>query len=229
MLDAADDAKVYLGFQNDINKEEFHQALLQSDSKGTTIEVEKYVQVHPAKKHDLFLIPHGTIHCSGKNGLVLEISSTPYIYTFKMYDWMRKDLDGNPRPLNISRGMQNLNFECKGKKVQEDYISEQTIIKCGTDWKIIQLRTHALHFYAIYRLEFENSLDVETNGQCHILNLVEGSKIRVLTGNRNMTVHYAETFIVPSNAKNYQLINLGKKEVKVVQSYVKPEYCNNEH
>ncbi len=228
MLDAADDAKVYLGFQNDIDKEEFHQALLQSDRQGTTIEIEKYVQVHPAKKHDLFLIPHGTIHCSGKNGMVLEISSTPYIYTFKMYDWMRKDLDGNPRPLNISRGMQNLNFECKGKKVQEDYISKQTIIKSGADWKIVQLRTHALHFYAIYRLEFKNSLNVETKGQCHILNLVEGAKIKIITGNRNMIVHYAETFIVPSNAKNYQLINLGEKEVKVVQSFVKPEYCNNE-
>ena len=78
-------------------------------------------------------------------------------------------------------------------------------------------------------MPIKNNLDVETKGQCHILNLVEGSKIRVITGNRNMIVHYAETFIVPSKAKNYQLINLGEKEVKVVQSFVKPEYCNNEH
>ena len=228
MLDAAQDANVYLGFQGNIDKKEFHQALLKSNSDSTIMDVEKYVQVHPAKKHDLFLIPHGTIHCSGKNGLVLEISSTPYIYTFKMYDWMRKDLDGNPRPLNIARAMQNLNFECKGAKVREEYISKQTIIKQGNNWKIIQLSTHPLHFYEIYRLEFENRIDMKTNGQCHILNLVEGSKIKIITGNRTMVIRYAETFVVPADAQKYQLINIGNIKAKVIQSYVKPEFCNYE-
>ena len=229
MLDAEPDAKVYLGFHKDINEEKFHKALLKSNNEATPMDVEQYVQVHHAKKHDLFLIPHGTVHCSGKNSLVLEISSTPYIYTFKLYDWMRKDLDGQPRPLNIARGMQNLNFDCKGVAVKEEYIAKPTVIDQGNNWQIVQLNTHAKHFYAIFRLEFKNELIVETHGQCHILNLVEGDQIKIITGSRTMIINYAETFIVPAAAQTYQLINLSNTAVKVIQSYVKPDFFNNEH
>jgi mannose-6-phosphate isomerase class I len=228
ILDAAPDAKVYLGFQGKIDKEQFHSALLKSMKEETVMEVEKYVQVHPAKKHDLFLIPHGTIHCSGKNGMVLEISSTPYIYTFKLYDWMRTDLDGNPRPLNISRGIQNLNFDCKGDKVREDYISKQKITSKGEGWKIVNLSTHPKHFYEIYRLEFMDTITVENEGQCHILSLVEGQQVEVVTNDRNMIVNYAETFVVPAASKKYTLINLGKTEVKVIEAHVKNELKNYE-
>jgi predicted NBD/HSP70 family sugar kinase/mannose-6-phosphate isomerase class I len=228
MLDAGNNAEVYLGFQEDIDKVAFNQALENSKENGTIMDVKKYVQVHPAKKHDLFLIPNGTIHCSGKDALVLEISSTPYIYTFKLYDWMRKDLDGNPRPLNIPRGMENLNFDCKGAKVQEDYISKQQEIERGTDWKTIHLSTHPKHFYSVFRLEFHNTMEIATKRQCHILSLVEGSQIKIITEDRSMIVNYSETFVIPSDAKNYQLINLGNTEAKVIQSFVKPEFCNYE-
>jgi L-ribulose-5-phosphate 3-epimerase UlaE len=61
--------------------------------------------------------------------------------------------------------------------------------------------------------------------QCHILNLVEGAKVQVLTQHRIMEVHYAETFVVPAAAGTYKIINLGEGEVKVIQANVKPEFC----
>ena len=48
---------------------------------------DKYVNSFPVKKHDHVLIPAGTVHCSGANTMVLEISATPYIFTFKLWDW----------------------------------------------------------------------------------------------------------------------------------------------
>ena len=60
-----------------------------------TFPAEKYVNRWPAAKHDHFLIPAGTIHCSGRDGMVLEISATPYIFTFKLWDWGRPGMDGS--------------------------------------------------------------------------------------------------------------------------------------
>ncbi len=63
---------------------------------------DRFVNQIPAKKHDHFLIPAGTVHCSGAGTMVLEISATPYIFTFKLWDWGRLGLDGLPRPVHRS-------------------------------------------------------------------------------------------------------------------------------
>ncbi|EAR02940.1 class I mannose-6-phosphate isomerase [Maribacter sp. HTCC2170] len=226
ILDAGDNAEVYLGFQENINPNEFKKALEQSFKTKEELQVENYVQKLPAKKHDLFLIPHGTIHCSGINNLVLEISATPYIFTFKMYDWQRLDLDGNPRPLNIDRAFENLNFERKGQVVQETLISKPRIVESGIDWQKIHLPTHPDHFYEIYRYEFEEEVKINTNNQCHVLMLVEGESLQVkIKGFENQTFHFAETFAIPAAAKNYSLVNKGKAKAKVVISFVKDTAC----
>lgn len=104
ILDSRQNPQVYLGFQENIRPEEFGEVLKQSQAEGKTIDIEKYVQKFPAHKHDLFLIPNGTVHASGKNCMVLEISSAPYIFTFKMYDWLRLDLNGKPRSAECTAG-----------------------------------------------------------------------------------------------------------------------------
>ncbi|MDF9796485.1 mannose-6-phosphate isomerase class I [Catalinimonas alkaloidigena] len=226
ILDAEENADVYLGFQEGIESTEFKAALEHSYQTKEELNVEKYVQKLPAKKHDLFLIPHGTIHCSGKDNLVLEISATPYIYTFKMYDWQRLDLDGNPRPLNIERAFENLNFEHQGEKVQQNLISKPSVVEDGSDWKKIHLPTHSDHFYDIYRYEFDSEMEIETQGQCHLLMLVEGEGVRLEVENANPAAYqYAETFAIPAAAKRYTLRNLGDQTAKVVVSFVKEEAC----
>ncbi|WP_186753988.1 class I mannose-6-phosphate isomerase [Echinicola salinicaeni] len=229
ILDAEEDAEVYLGFQENIEAEKFRQALQESFETKEKLDVEKYVQKFPSKKHDLFLIPNGTVHCSGINNLVLEISATPYIYTFKMYDWQRLDLDGNPRPLNIDRAMENLDFSRKGEEVKRSLISQPEVLAKAADWKKVHLPTHEAHFYDVFRYEFDNEVIIHTDGQCHLLMLVEGSSIQLeIENGKTVTFQFAETFAIPAASRQYKLIHQGEKRAKVVVSFVKEEACNVE-
>lgn len=224
ILDAKPGASVYLGFQEDINAGDFERVLRNSFNQHEPVDIEKYVQVFSSHKHDLFLIPNGTVHSSGKNNLVLEISATPYIFTFKMYDWLRADLSGQPRTLNIDRAFANLDFERKGEVVPHTLLSQPVTIQEGHDWKIVHLPTHPQHFYRIERLEFSSIMELNTTGQCHILSVVEGTSVKVITNGWEQTVYYAETFIIPAATGAYTLVSNGA-EVKVVRAFVKEECC----
>ncbi|WP_341837185.1 class I mannose-6-phosphate isomerase [Chitinophaga pollutisoli] len=222
MLDCKPGAKVYLGFQDDIDPAAFRAALEGSVAKNEAIDIEKYVRVFEANKHDFFLIPNGTVHSSGKDNLVLEISATPYIFTFKMYDWVRLDLNGKPRPINIDHAFRNLDFSRKGTRVEDELISKQSVIEKGDNWQLVHAPTHQQHFYDVHRLEFEGTVTVETVGKCHVLMLVEGESVVVETANGfRQRYNYAETFAIPAAAGSYRIINEGGATAKVVKAFVK--------
>lgn len=226
VLDCKPDARVYIGFQEDIVPEDFRAALEHSFHRAEPLDVDRYVNSEPADKHKLFLIPHGTIHACGVDNLVLEISGTTYLYTFKLYDWLRLDLDGTPRPINIERGLQNLSFRRKGKEImQEEFIARPSLVNEGPDWRLFHLPTHPKQFYDVHRFEFTATVEARTEGSFHIMNLVEGSSVLVETENgHQQLISYAETFIVPAAAQSYRITNKSGGEAKVVRASMKREW-----
>jgi mannose-6-phosphate isomerase class I len=228
ILDCEPGARVYLGFQEDIDPKTFRQTAEHCFQTGEKMDVDRFVNSVPSHKHDLFLIPGGTIHGSGKNNLVLEISATTYIFTFRMYDWQRLDLDGKPRRLNIDRAFDNLCFNRKGDWVQENLVSKPRVVEEGQGWRLVHLPTHPEHFYQVHRYEFEHQIDASTDGSPHVLNLVEGTSVLLETANgERRRFNYAETFVVPAAAESYRLVNEGDEETMVVCASLKPEWFEN--
>jgi mannose-6-phosphate isomerase class I len=222
ILDAEEDATVYLGFRDDIVPAEYELELTKSFSNGTEADIERFVMKHPARKHDLFLIPPGTVHASGRNTLVLEISTTPYIFTFKMYDWLRPDLSGKPRPLNIKRAMENLRFDRRGSYVTEKLISKPAPISAGPGWEIYHLPTHENHCYDVHRIHLTGTVELSTADKLLVMNLVQGSSIAIETENGETAVYnYAETFVIPAAAGSFKLKNIGKEEAILVKAFIK--------
>lgn len=222
ILDCKDDAGVYLGFAEGIDSAAFREALESSQRENKPLQITDYVQRHKAGRHDLFLIPNCTVHSAGANNMVLEISATPYIFTFKMYDWVRPGLDGKPRPINIDHAFKNLDFSRQGNKVKQELISKPALIEEGHDWQLWHLPTHQQHFYDVHRVEFDHEVSAVTHRRCLVMMLVEGTAIILKTANGKVTTyHYAETFVVPAAAESYTLVNKGPGRAKVVMAFLK--------
>jgi len=201
MVDADEDGSVYLGLKEEVDREQMISELHQAELTGNTFHPEKYVENFPAKKHDHFLIPAGTIHCSGRNGMVLEISATPYIFTFKLYDWGRVNLDGKPRPINLDHGIANIQWNRTTEWSRENLVNRIEKIAEGDGWTEERTGLHEREFIETRRHWFTRKVQHHTNGGVNVIALVEGDEIVVESPTNAFspfTVHFAEVFIVPA-------------------------------
>lgn len=133
---------------------------------------EKYVNKFHAKKHDHFLIPAGTIHCSSKNCMVLEISVTPYIFTFKLWNWDRLVLDGLPRPIHIEDGEKNIQWNRTTSWVKDNLVNHVEMIHDGDDYLEERTGLHELEFIETRRFTSNHITYHQTDHGFNMLNLV---------------------------------------------------------
>ena len=102
IVDAADDAYIYLGFNRDVTKEQFVEAL---NNKTLTSLLNK-VSVKP---NQTYFVPSGTIHAIGSGVTLIEIQQNSDL-TYRVYDYDRLGLDGKPRELHVDKALDVLNF-----------------------------------------------------------------------------------------------------------------------
>lgn len=227
ILDAKEDAVVYLGVKKGIDKDEMLEDLEKANRGEGAFPDEKYINRFPAKKHDHFLIPAGTIHCSGKNCMVLEISATPYIFTFKLWDWNRLGLDGKPRPVHINHGKQVIQWNRDTDWVKENLVGQVTKLVEGEGYREERTGLHEREFIETRRHWFKEKVYHQTMGSVNVLNLVEGREALVESPTGSFApfaVHYAETFIIPEQVKEYTIRPFGEsegQEIATIKAYVR--------
>ncbi|MDR3735677.1 MAG: class I mannose-6-phosphate isomerase [Acidobacteriaceae bacterium] len=226
ILDAAPDATVFLGLRDGIDPQSMATDLNVAQTGGPPFPAEKYVNAWPVRKHDHFLIPAGTIHCSGHNSMVLEISATPYIFTFKLWDWGRMGLDGRPRPIHLEHGLKNIQWDRTTSWVQENLINQEAPLAKGDGWREERTGLHPLEFIETRRHWFTGPVPHDTQGNLNVLNLVEGEAavVESPTGAFSpLTVHYAETFIIPATVGAYTIrpAVVSTKPLATMKAYVR--------
>lgn len=207
-----DDSKetyVYLGLQKDADKDAMARDLKAAQTGEILFPAEKYVNKIPVKKHDHVLIPAGTIHCSGQDTMVLEISATPYIFTFKLWDWGRVGLDGIPRPIHIEHGLKNIQWDRDTDWIYQNVAGQQKTVEEGEDYKIERTGLHEREFLDTFRYTVNDSLTVTMEDSVHMMNLVEGSHALIESVDGSFPpfeIHYAETAIVPAKVGAYRIV-----------------------
>ena len=207
-LDARPGASVYLGLKSGVDPTAMARDLRLAQTGACPFPVENYANQFPAKKHDHFLIPAGTVHCSGAESMVLEISATPYIFTFKMWDWGRLGLDGKPRPIHLRHGLANVQWNRTTDWTKRSLINCFEPLGSGDGWREERTGLHESEFIETRRHWFTKTVPHDTQGGVNVLNLVEGEEALVESPTRAFepfVVHYAETFIIPAAVGRYTI------------------------
>ena len=102
IVDAEKDASLVLGFNHEIDKATYLQALHQN-------KLMDLLNVQKVKKGESFFIPAGLVHAIGKGCLIAEIQQTSDI-TYRIYDYNRKDANGNTRELRTDLATDVINY-----------------------------------------------------------------------------------------------------------------------
>ena len=103
ILEAKEGAFLYCGFNQDTDRETIKNAALDGS-------IEKYLNKVYPKKGDLIKIPAGTVHAIGAGLKILEIQENSNL-TYRLYDYKRKDAQGNERELHLEKALDVLNYK----------------------------------------------------------------------------------------------------------------------
>ena len=215
-------AQVFLGLRDDADPEAFRQAAVAARDAGVPFEIDTYVHSLPSAPGDLFLLPSGTVHCSGKDNLVLEISATPYIFTMKIYDYLRTDLRGKLRHVHLDHAFANIDPSRRARWVDAHLVPRPRPLRQGEGWAEYQIGHSDLLFYDVNRLEFAETIEDDTPAAFVVLNLVEGQMCEVeVAGLPPVELRFAETLIIPASVAHFRLRNRGGGMCKVVKAFVR--------
>ncbi|MDW7658242.1 MAG: class I mannose-6-phosphate isomerase, partial [Bacillota bacterium] len=218
-------AKTYIGFKNGADVEAFIEKARRADQYGEGFDHDQYVCAHPSKPGSQFLLPAGTIHSSGRNQVVLEIGSlTVGSYTYKVYDYMRKDLEGKLRPIHTWHGDKVLRRDFREDWVRENLIQEPRLLREGAGWKEITVGEHPLIYFSLRNLVFDERIEDDTLDRFHVLSLVDGEQVLVRSLNnpdRFFVQNYLDIIVVPATFGPYEIINQGVGPVVVHKTLLK--------
>lgn len=216
--------RVFLGLRGDASVDAFQAAAADAHHGGVAFDIERFVQTFPATPHQLFLIPAGTPHGSGEGNVVLEVSATPYLYSLRFYDWLRRDADDRQRPVHVDHAFQNLDPARSGDAVAEQLVQQPRLVESGEGWREELIGALPEMFFEVRRLAIEPGAAAvqATDDRFHVLTVVEGHRATLRTASGAVhPLNYAETIAVPAAVGRYTVVNDDDAPVRLVTARVR--------
>ena len=181
IVDAEKDASLVLGFNHEIDKATYLQALHHN-------KLMDLLNVQKVKKGESFFIPAGLVHAIGKGCLIAEIQQTSDI-TYRIYDYNRKDANGNTRELHTDLATDVIDYSYQPQhRVNYTPRDNQSakLVKCP--------------YFTTNLLVFDRDLDSFVIYMC-----LQG-KFTITTGEcEPVLVNKGETVLIPACFKNLML------------------------
>lgn len=187
ILDAEENARLIIGFNKPMDRQEYLQAL--SERKITAILNSETIQ-----KGDAFILKPGTVHAIGAGVLLAEIQQTSDI-TYRIYDWDRPDTNGEPRELHTELALEAIDFN--PPKAKLDYSeTENKPSPIG-----------ATPFFAVNKLVLTNNFyrNLEEVSSFTVYMCLEGSAI-IETDDYSEEIKKGETVLIPAQLPEIKFI-----------------------
>jgi mannose-6-phosphate isomerase len=191
IADAAPDASLYVGLKNGVTRAEFEQKI----SDGSVADCFHRI---PVKAGDTMFLPSGRVHAIGDGLVIFEIQQNSDT-TYRVFDWNRVGLDGQPRELHIAQSLASIDFnDFEPKLVPANY-------RQGPQFKFRQLVEDPL--FNVQELVFENAGSVKLSGQyLRIIAITKGAaKISDDSSGTVAELKVGDFCLVPACLKNVEI------------------------
>ncbi len=183
ILDCDDGASLYYGFSRDVSREEYETAI----RDGRLTEILNRV---PVKKGDVFFIPAGTVHAIGAGIVICEIQQNSNT-TYRVYDYMRRDKNGDLRPLHVEKALEVSCLERSQDLAPLGEGDDVLLARCGYfEARRVrvkgagEVKADKKSFLSLIVTEGEGKLDFEGGS----LGLIKGDSIFIPAQNRSFAL-----------------------------------------
>ena len=203
VLSAEPGACIYAGFQKALSPEEYARRV----ADGSIMEA---LAKHEIYAGDVFYIPSGRIHAIGKGVRLVEVQQSSDL-TYRIYDYDRMDLNGQPRELHTELAAQALDY-----KVYREYRSDYTD-KIDTANACIDTEFFTVRVVSIKEPIRRNMVKYDSFA---ILTCTQGScKVCIRSTHDEIMLHEGYSCLIPAAIADYDLIPV-EGEVKALESYI---------
>ena len=179
ILDAEEEATLIAGLEKGVTKEIFKESLSSGDPALLLAKSE-------VKKGDSIFIPAGRVHAIQAGLLILEIQQNSDT-TYRMYDWGRVGLDGEPRELHIEKSLEVTDWIDFNPKIKDADDPNHILANC--------------EYFTVEKMNIKDEVTVNTDDAFVIINVVEGNLII----NREDEVTEGQSRLIPAAKKSFKL------------------------